>query len=58
LERVRLRLPARRFVTPHEVAEAIAFVAGPEAEFMTGQSLAVDGGWSSLDQAPEGLRYP
>lgn len=58
VERVRLRLPARRFVTPQEVAEAIAFVAGPEAEFMTGQSLAVDGGWSSLDQAPEGLRFP
>lgn len=58
VERVRVRLPARRLVTPQEVAEAIAFVAGPQADFMTGQSLAVDGGWSSLDQAPERLRFP
>jgi 3-oxoacyl-[acyl-carrier protein] reductase len=58
IERVRIRLPASRFVTPQEVATAIAFVAGPKAGFMTGQSVAVDGGWSSLDQAPEGLRFP
>jgi glucose 1-dehydrogenase len=38
--------PAGRFGTPAEVAAAIAFLAGPEASFITGASLVVDGGWS------------
>lgn len=38
--------PAGRFGTPAEVAAAIAFLAGPEAAFITGASLVVDGGWS------------
>jgi 3-oxoacyl-[acyl-carrier protein] reductase len=31
--------------TPEEVAAAILFLASEEASFITGQSLAVDGGW-------------
>jgi glucose 1-dehydrogenase len=38
--------PAGRFGTATEVAAAIAFLAGPEASFITGASLVVDGGWS------------
>jgi NAD(P)-dependent dehydrogenase (short-subunit alcohol dehydrogenase family) len=38
--------PAGRFGTAAEVAAAIAFLAGPEASFITGTSLVVDGGWS------------
>jgi NAD(P)-dependent dehydrogenase (short-subunit alcohol dehydrogenase family) len=38
--------PAARFGTPAEVAAAIAFLTGPEASFITGTSLVVDGGWS------------
>ncbi|NUP24633.1 MAG: SDR family oxidoreductase [Streptomyces sp.] len=37
---------ARRFGTPEEVAAAIAFLSSDEASFITGTSLAVDGGWS------------
>lgn len=53
-----LRSPQRRFVTPDQVADAICFVAGPRSGFMTGQSLSVDGGWSALNQAPRGMRFP
>lgn len=38
--------PAGRFGTPAEVAAAIAFLASPEASFISGTSLVVDGGWS------------
>ncbi|WP_405578599.1 SDR family NAD(P)-dependent oxidoreductase [Streptomyces sp. NBC_01190] len=37
---------ARRFGRPEEAAAAIAFLAAPEASYITGASLLVDGGWS------------
>ncbi len=37
-------IPLGRFSTPHDVAEAAAFLASDAAEFLTGVTLEVDGG--------------
>jgi len=44
LERVRRALPAGRMGTPAEIAELVAFLAGREAGYITGQAIGVDGG--------------
>jgi meso-butanediol dehydrogenase/(S,S)-butanediol dehydrogenase/diacetyl reductase len=36
--------PMGRLETPEDVAVAVAFLAGPDARFITGESLAVNGG--------------
>jgi len=38
------QIPAGRFGTPEDVAAVVAFLASPEAGYVNGQTLAVDGG--------------
>jgi 3-oxoacyl-[acyl-carrier protein] reductase len=38
--------PLKRYGTADEVAAAIAFLCGPDAGYITGQTIAVDGGIS------------
>jgi 3-hydroxybutyrate dehydrogenase len=37
----------KRLIEPAEVAEAVAYLCTPEASFMTGASILMDGGWSA-----------
>ncbi|HTT34645.1 MAG TPA: SDR family oxidoreductase [Thermoplasmata archaeon] len=46
VERIRRSVPMGRFGTPEEIAAAVAFLVGPEASYVTGAVLAVDGGQS------------
>jgi 3-oxoacyl-[acyl-carrier protein] reductase len=51
--------PMRRYGTPEEVAGAVSFLAGADAEYVTGQVLGVDGGFLAagmiFDLAEEGV---
>jgi NAD(P)-dependent dehydrogenase (short-subunit alcohol dehydrogenase family) len=44
MESVLSKIPKGRMGTPQEVAGAIAFLLAPESEYITGQTIAVDGG--------------
>ena len=45
---VAARVPLGRFGAAHEVASAAAFLASPDASFITGTELAVDGGFAQV----------
>ena len=44
--------PLGRFGEPSDIAAAIVFLCSEDSSFITGQVLAVDGGWSSTKFSP------
>lgn len=44
LKALKMQLPMRRFAKPSEVAAAVFFLASPEASYITGSTLKIDGG--------------
>ena len=45
MNKVKDAIPMKRFGEPEEFAAAAAFLVSARASYITGQSLAVDGGW-------------
>lgn len=48
VESVLAKVPKGRMGTPQEVADTIAFLLAPESEYITGQTICVDGGLSVI----------
>ena len=42
---IKARIPLGRLAQPADIADAVSFLMGDQASFITGQSLYVDGGW-------------
>lgn len=47
MDYIRPRLPLGRIGEADEIGGLVAWLAGPEAGYMTGASLTIDGGWSA-----------
>jgi len=48
IEKIMLaRAAIRRLIEPEEVAELVAYLCSPAAAFITGASIAMDGGWTA-----------
>ena len=48
IKEVSTQIPARRLGRPDEVAALVAWLAGPENTYVTGQTLVIDGGFSRV----------
>lgn len=44
---IRPRLPLGRIGKPEEIGGLVSWLAGPDAGYMTGASLTIDGGWTA-----------
>ena len=44
-DQIKRRIPLGRLARPADVVDAVSFLLGEKASFITGQSLYVDGGW-------------
>ncbi|RRH73016.1 SDR family oxidoreductase [Falsigemmobacter faecalis] len=47
---VRQRIPLGRIGRPDEIASVLAWLASPQARYVTGSVVAVDGGWQAFNQ--------
>lgn len=46
LDAAKINIALRRFGEPEEIARAVVFLASPDASYITGQALHLDGGYS------------
>ena len=50
-------IPVRRVGLAEEIAAAALYLLSPEAAYVTGQTLVVDGGWSATSPLPGQITY-
>jgi NAD(P)-dependent dehydrogenase (short-subunit alcohol dehydrogenase family) len=42
------KVPMRRLGTPEDIAPTVAFLLSDDSQYITGQNLIVDGGWTAI----------
>ncbi len=54
------RVPMKRLATTEEIANAVRYLVGDEASYITGQAIVADGGWivQGIPEAPTWLQTP
>ncbi len=54
------RVPMKRLAATEEIANAVRYLAGDEASYVTGQTIVADGGWTvqGIPHAPSWLQTP
>jgi NAD(P)-dependent dehydrogenase (short-subunit alcohol dehydrogenase family) len=52
------QVPLRRAGEPGDVAETVLFLSSPQASYITGQTINVDGGWTTTKPSIAGLDTP
>ena len=45
---IMMKLPIKRVGMPKDIANGVVFLVSDEASYVTGQSLVIDGGWTSM----------
>ena len=51
-------IPVRHIGTPEDVAHVIAFLLSPAADYINGETIVVDGGWTLNNDPPREVRSP
>ena len=41
------RIPQKRWAEPTEIAELVSFVLSSKSEYLNGENISIDGGWSN-----------
>ncbi|WP_204343873.1 SDR family oxidoreductase [Psychroserpens algicola] len=48
VENYEKKVPMKRLGTPEDIAPSVAFLLSEDAQYITGQNLIVDGGWTAI----------
>jgi NAD(P)-dependent dehydrogenase (short-subunit alcohol dehydrogenase family) len=58
MDRLKRRIPMGRLAKPEEIADTAWFLASPQASYITGTVVSVDGGWHAFGDAGDASAEP